>query len=391
MIAGRTRSTLLMIASLVGGFVVAASVVAQEPRLADLKAIQIYLVEAKSGTVLLAQNEHQAFPPASLAKLMTMDLVFETLKQGEIKPDQLFPVSENAWRTGGAPSGTTTMFAALKSQIPAMDLVRGVVVHNANDACIILAEGISGNEPKFAERMTARARDLGLTRTMFGNSTGLPEQESRTTARDLVELARHIHTAYPEFYKLYSQPDFTWNKIFQRNKNPLLALGIGIDGLGAGYAEGAGFAAVASVERNGTRLFLALGGLATDKERTEESRRVLEWALNSFEMRTVFKAQDVIGQAAVYGGEQSHVDLVAKEAVDVYLPTKNPERLSGRIVYHWPLRAPVEQGQQVGTLRIAEGDREVKSVPLYANHQVGVGGLVSKATDAVLELLFFWL
>lgn len=391
MIAGLTRSTLLMVASFVGAVTVAVTAMAQEPRLADLKAKQVYLVEARSGTVLLAQNENQAFPPASLAKLMTMDLVFEALKQGEIKPDQLFSVSENAWRTGGAPSGTTTMFAALKSQVPVLDLVRGVVVHNANDACIILAEGISGNEPKFAERMTARARDLGLTRTAFGNSTGLPEQESRTTARDLVELARHIHTAYPEYYPLYSQPDFTWNKIFQRNKNPLLALGIGIDGLGAGYAEGSGFAAVASVERNGTRLFMALGGLATDKERTEETRRVLEWALSSFEMRTVFKAQDVIGQAAVYGGTQSHVDLVAKEAVDVYLPTKNPERLSARITYHWPLRAPVEQGQQIGTLRIAEGDREVKTVPLYANEQVGVGGLVSKATDAVLELLFFWL
>lgn len=391
MMTGRTRSTLLMAASFVGGVFVAVTAMAQDPRLPDLKAKQAYLVEARSGTVLLAQNENQAFPPASLAKLMTMDLVFEALKQGEIQPDKTYPVSENAWRTGGAPSGTTTMFAALKSQVPVMDLVRGVVIHNANDACIILAEGISGNEAAFAARMTARARDLGLTRTAFGNSTGLPEQESRTTARDLVELARHIHTAYPDFYKLYSQPDFTWNKIFQRNKNPLLALGVGIDGLGAGYAEGAGFAAVASVERNGTRLFLALGGLASDKERSEESRRVLEWALNSFEMRTVFKAQEVIGQAAVYGGTQSHVDLIAKEAVEVYLPTKNPERLSGRVTYHWPLRAPVEPGQQIGTLRISEGDREVRSVPLYANHGVGVGGLVSKATDAVLELLFFWL
>ncbi|WP_246658227.1 D-alanyl-D-alanine carboxypeptidase family protein [Rhizobium sp. FKY42] len=389
MICGYTRSTLLMVAAMAGGLLAASHSVAQG--LADLKAKQVYLVESKSGTVLLAQNENQAFPPASLAKLMTMDLVFEALKQGEIQPDKTFPVSENAWRTGGAPSGTTTMFAALRSQIPVMDLVRGVVVHNANDACIILAEGISGNEASFAARMTARARDLGLTRTTFGNSTGLPEQESRTTARDLVELARHIHTTYPDFYKLYSQPDFTWNKIFQRNKNPLLSLGIGIDGLGAGYAEGAGFAAVASVERNGTRLFIALGGLQSDKERAEESRRILEWALSSFETRTVFKAQEVIGQAAVYGGARSHVDLVAKDSVDVYVPTKNPERLSGRIVYQWPLRAPIEQGQQIGTLRISEGEREIKTVPLYANYAVGVGGLVSKATDAVLELMLFWL
>lgn len=371
--------------------VVASSACAQDSGLADLKARQAYMIEAKTGTILLAKNENQSFPPASLAKLMTMDLVFEALRNGEIRADQTYRVSENAWRTGGAPSGTTTMFAALKSEVPVIDLIHGVMIQNANDACIILAEGMSGNEAAFAERMTARARDLGLTRTVYGNSTGLPEQESRTTARDLVELARHIQTHYPDFYALYTQPDFTWNKIFQRNKNPLLGLDIGVDGLGAGYAEGAGYAVVASVQRNGTRLFMALGGLASDKERQEESRRVLEWGLSSFETRLLFKPDEVIGQAAVYGGLKSHIDLVAAEPVDVYVRAKNGERLSGKIVYHWPLRAPVQKGQVVGTLVISEGDRELKQVPLQANEDVGVGGLVSKATDAALELLLFWL
>lgn len=376
---------------IVGASFAATSSGAQEPGLAELKARQAYMIEAKTGTVLLAKNENQSFPPASLAKLMTMDLVFDALRKGEIRPDQLYRVSENAWRTGGAPSGTTTMFAALKSEVPVMDLIRGVVIQNANDACIILAEGISGNEATFAARMTARARDLGLTRTMYGNATGLPEQESRTTARDLVELARHIQTQFPEFYELYKQPDFTWNKIFQRNKNPLLGLDTGVDGLGAGYAEGAGFAVVASVQRNGTRLFMALGGLGSDKERQEESRRVLEWGLSAFETRVLFKPDEVIGQAAVYGGEKSHIDLIAGEPVDVYVRTKNSERLSGKIVYHWPLRAPVQKGQTVGTLVISEGDRELKQVPLHANEDVAVGGLVSKATDAALELMLFWL
>ncbi|CAD7044609.1 D-alanyl-D-alanine carboxypeptidase [Pseudorhizobium endolithicum] len=355
------------------------------------KARQAYLVEAKTGTVLLAANENQAFSPASLAKLMTMEVVFSALKRGEISLEDRFPVTEYAWRKGGAPSGTTTMFAALKSEVPVSDLIRGVVIQNANDGCIILAEGISGTEAEFAARMTARAKDLGLGRSTFGNATGLPEAQSYTTARDLVELARHIHREYPEYYPLYAQPDFEWNKIFQRNKNPLLALNMGVDGLGAGYAEGAGYAVVASIERDGTRLFLALGGLASDKERLEEARRILEWGLSSFETKVLFAPGEVVGQASIYGGETRYVDLVAKEPIDIYLPSENPERLTGRIVYNWPLRAPVVEGQAVGTLRIFAGERLVREVDLVAAHPVGTGSLVSKATDALLELMFFWL
>lgn len=355
------------------------------------KAKQVYLVEAKSGTVLLSDNENQAFPPASLTKLMTMDLVFEALKRGEITRDTLYNVSENAWRTGGAPSGTTTMFAALRSQIRVEDLIKGVVVQNANDACLILAEGMAGSESLFATRLSARARDLGMARSIFGNSTGLPDDQSRTTAHDMVQLARHIQASYPDLYSLYVQPDFTWNKIFQRNKNPLLALNIGVDGLGAGFAEGSGYAIVASVERNGTRLFLAMGGLASDKERIEEAKRVLEWAMTSFETKVLFREGEPVGQASVYGGTQRHVDLVAKGPVDLYVPINNAERLSARIVYRWPLRAPVAQGQEVGTLKIYSGERLLRDVAVYSSADVGTGTLVSKATDALMELMFFWL
>jgi D-alanyl-D-alanine carboxypeptidase (penicillin-binding protein 5/6) len=365
---------------------------AEEPAPAfATKAKQIYMVEAKTGTVLLASNENQAFPPASLAKMMTMELVFSAIKHGEITPETMYPVSENAWRTGGAPSGTTTMFAVLKSQMRVDDLVKGVVIQNANDACIVLAEGISHSEGEFASRMSARAKDLGLSRSVFGNSTGLPSAESRTTARDMVELARHIHREYPEYYPLYAQPDFQWNKIFQRNKNPLLGLNIGVDGLGAGFAEGSGFAVVASVERQGTRLFMAMAGLASDKERLEEARKALEWGLSSFQTRVLFNQGEPIGQASVYGGNAAHVDLVAREPVDIYVPTNNPERLSGRIVYRWPLRAPISQGQDVGVLRISSGERVVREVPLVASAAVEKGGLVSQATDALMELMFFWL
>ncbi len=355
------------------------------------KARQIYMVEARSGTVLLADNENQAFPPASLAKLMTMDLVFDALKKGEITPDTAYRVSENSWRKGGAPSGTATMFAALNSEIRVEDLVKGVVIQNANDASMILAEGMAGSDTLFASRLTDRAKDLGMSRSLFGNSTGMPDAESRTTARDMVELARHIQTTYPDYYGLYAQPDFTWNKIFQRNKNPLLGLNIGVDGLGAGFAEGSGFAIVASVERNGTRLFLAMGGLASDKERTEEAKRVLEWGLTSFENKVVFSQGEAVGQASVYGGDQGRVDLVAKGPIELYVPTNNPERLSARIVYRWPLRAPVAEGQDVGTLKIYSGERLLRDVPLYTAAAVGTGSLVSQATDALMEMMFFWL
>ncbi|MBW6424785.1 D-alanyl-D-alanine carboxypeptidase [Rhizobium sp. XQZ8] len=365
---------------------------AQEPPPAfATKAKQVFMIEAKTGTVLLASNENQVFPPASLAKLMTMEVVFSALRRGEISLDTTYPVSENAWRRGGAPSGTTTMFAALKSQVRIEDLVKGVVVQNGNDACIVLAEGISRTEGEFAARMSARAKDIGLDRSIFGNSTGLPDAESRTTARDLVELARHIYREYPQFYPIYAQPDFQWNKIFQRNKNPLMGLNIGVDGLGAGFAEGSGYALVASIQRNGTRLFLAMGGLANDKERMDEARKVLEWGLSAFQTKLLFKQGEVIGQASVYGGTSRYVDLVAKEPVDIYLPANNPDRLSGRIVYRWPLRAPVKEGQDVGVLRISAGERVVREVPLVTAQPIEVGGLTSRATDALFELMFFWL
>jgi D-alanyl-D-alanine carboxypeptidase (penicillin-binding protein 5/6) len=355
------------------------------------KAKQAYLVEEATGTVLLAVNENQAFPAASLAKLMTMEVVFNALKTGEVRPDAVYPVSEYAWRTGGAPSGTTTMFAALKSQIPVLDLVRGVVIQNANDACIVLAEGLARTESEFASRMTARAKDLGLTRSTFGNATGLPYAESWTTAHDIVELSRHIFRSYPDQYPLYSQPDFTWNKILQRNKNPLLSLGMGVDGLGAGFAEGTGFALAASVARDNTRLFLSLGGLSSDKERLEEARRVLDWALSSFQPRILFSPDDVIGQASIYGGTLSHVDLVSPEPIEIYVPKTNPERLTGRIVYTWPLRAPVAQGQEVAVLKISSGNKVIREIRLKAKNAVAEGGLRAKAADALMELMLFWL
>ncbi|MEZ2130690.1 D-alanyl-D-alanine carboxypeptidase family protein [Sinorhizobium sp. CB9] len=361
----------------------------------ETKAQQAFMIEASTGTVLLAKNEDQVFSPASLAKLMTMEVVFDALQKGEVALDTEYPVSEHAWRTGGAPSRTSTMFAALKSRIRVQDLIQGVVVQAANDGCIILAEGMEGSEAQFAARMTRRAREIGMPNAVFANATGLPDPGSKVSAHELVTLARQLQQTYPDLYKYYAQPDFEWNKIFQRNRNPLLDLGIGADGLALGFAEGEGYSIVASVERDGKRLFLALAGLASDKERTEEAKRVLEWGLTAFESRQIFAEGEVIGAASVYGGAVSSVDLVAKSAVSVYIPISNPERLAARIVYRWPLTAPVEAGYQAGTLRIFSGNRLLRDVPLYTGKAVEQGPLHRRAMDALLELgesLFFsWL
>ena len=209
--------------------------------------------------------------------------------------------------------------------------------------------------------------------------------------RELVTLARHIQSTYPEFFPYYAQAEFEWNKIRQRNRNPLVGANIGVDGFATGFAEGEGYSIVATVNRDGKRLFLAMGGLANEKERLEEARRILDWGISNFETKRIFADGEVIGAASVYGGEQSKVDLVARAPVDVFVPINNPERLAARIVYRWPLKAPVENGFQAGTLRVFSGERLLREVPLYTAAAVGQGTLVSRATDAVLELMFFWL
>lgn len=354
-----------------------------------IKAQQAYMIDAETGTVLLALNENVQFPPASLAKLMTAEVVVNALSKGQVTAETSYPVSEYAWRTGGAPSRASTMFAALKSSVSINDLLTGIIVQNANDGCIIVAEGMAGSDAAFAKRMTARAKELGMTSSSFMNSTGLPDQVSQTTAKDMVALASHIHQTFGDRYGLFSKPDFEWNRIFQRNKNSLL--GNGIDGMGLGFAEGHGFSTVVSAERDGRRIYVALAGMPDDKTRQEEARRIVEWGLTAFEKRNLFQQNETVGSMAVYGGAASSIELAVHETVSVLVPINNPERLSGRIVYNWPVNAPLEADHNAATLKIFSGEKLLREVPLYTKAAVAKGTLTQNATGALKELLFFWL
>lgn len=382
--------TLVLAAGLLAG-ALSASARGAETGVFESKARQAFVVEESTGTLLYSKNPDEIFPPASLLKLATAEYVFNELKQGHITPDTQYKVSEYAWRTGGALSRTSAMFAALNSSIKVSDLLQGVIVQLANDGCIILAEGLSGSESAFAEQLTKRARTLGLTKSVFANSNGLPDPKNKTTMREMVELARLIHANYPDYFKLYSQPQFEWNKINQRNRNPLVSQNIGVDGFATGFAQESGYAIVATVERNGTRIFLGLGGLKSDKERAEEARRVIDWAYSSFARHTVFKKDDIIAEAPVFGGDRSRVPLRAAGDVDIFIPVDTPDRIRARIAYTWPLKAPVAVGQKIGTMRITLGERPLREVDVYATIAVGTGTLASKAFDGLKELLFFWL
>nr|WP_244479380.1 MULTISPECIES: D-alanyl-D-alanine carboxypeptidase family protein [unclassified Rhizobium] len=357
----------------------------------ETKARQALVIDALTDTILLTKAADEPVPPASMAKLMTVELVLSALKDGSLSRQTLFPVSEHAWRTGGAPSGTSTMFAALKSSVSVADLLQGVIVQYANDACIILAEGMTGSEDQFAERMTARARDIGLKASTFANPTGLPAAGNLTTMRDLVTLARHLRSAYPDDVALFRQPEFEWNKIRQRNRNPLLSAEIGVDGYVTGFAEGYGYGIVASMEQGGRRVDLALNGLATDKERVAEAKRVFDWAMTQFSEKRLFAQGEQVAEASVYGGNLATVGLVTTGPVDILLPVKTPPKLSARVVYRWPLAVPVRAGDVAATLRIWNGDHLLREVPLKAATSVEAGTLTSRAADALQELLFFWL
>ncbi|MEA2904897.1 MAG: hypothetical protein QOI12_2284 [Alphaproteobacteria bacterium] len=377
------------LASLMSG-AVAAAVAAPNPKAGEggyqTSAPTAILIDADSGSVLFEKNADQLVAPASLSKLMTAEVVLNEIKQGRLKPTDEFVVSTNAWRKGGAPSRTSAMFLPIHSRVSIDDLLHGVIIQSGNDACIVLAEGIAGNEDKFAELMTKRARELGLTKATFGNSNGLPHPKQLMTARELAKLAQHIVQTYPDYYRYYGEREYTYNKIRQFNRNPLLALNIGADGMKTGFTKEAGYGLVGSALQNGLRLIVVVNGLKTEKERADEAKKLIEWGFHSFQSGLLFEDGKVIAEAKTYGGDTGHVSLVASRAVRLMVPRGVRERIVARVVYSGPVQAPVQKGQKIGVLKVWRGEFMVLEVPLQAAEDVGTGALPRRAWDAMTEL-----
>jgi D-alanyl-D-alanine carboxypeptidase (penicillin-binding protein 5/6) len=345
------------------------------------------LIEAKSGSVLFEKNADELRAPSSMMTLMTAEVVFHAIKQGEIKLNDEYRVSENAWRKGGAPAGGPTMFAAIHSKISVDDLLRGAIIQNGNDACMVLAEGMAGNERIFADMMTKRARELGLTQSTFANSNGLPDPGNKMTVRELAKLARYIIQTYPDFYKLFGEREFTWNKIRQQSRNPLLLSLEGADGLKTGFTKEGGYGMVGSAVQNGMRLIVIVNGLDDPDDRASEGKKMLEWGFRNFEARTLFAAQQPVGYAKVFGGESRSVKLASPEPIKVMVQKNGTDKLIARVVYNGPVRAPIESGQRVGVVRVWRGTNIAMEAPVFAAEPIAQGSTMRRAIDGASELV----
>jgi serine-type D-Ala-D-Ala carboxypeptidase (penicillin-binding protein 5/6) len=390
--AGRSLlAAMVAIAVGCGGIVYAANNSVQGAKKEDSgfdgDAPTAILIEASSGSVLFEKNADELRPPSSMMQLMTAELVFHAIQTGDVKPTDEYRVSENAWRRGGAPAGGPTMFAAIHSKVSVDDLLHGAIILNGNDGCMVLAEGIAANERIFADMMTKRAREIGLTRSIFANSTGLPDPGNKMTVRELAKLARYVIQTYPEQYKLFGEREFTWNKIRQQSRNPLLSSYEGTDGLKTGYSKDGGYGMIASTVHDGVRLIVVINGLDDPDDRVSEAKKMLEWGFRNFETRTLFAADQQVGYAKVFGGESRSVRLANSQPIKVMVQKNGTDKLIARVVYNGPVRAPVAAGQPVGVVRVWRGANVAMEAPVYAAEAVGAGSTLRRAIDGASELV----
>jgi len=357
-----------------------------------VKAPQAILMDADSGAIMFQRNGEELMHPAAMSKLMLLAVVFKALKAGEVKLEDQFFMSEFAWRKGGAPSGTSAMFVPVGTKATLDELIKGIIVQSGNDAAISIAENMGGNEGKFAARMTEEARQIGLKKSVFKNATGFFSPEHRMTARELAMLARHIITTYPDYYQLFSLKEFAYRKHKFVNRNPLLGLVAGVDGLKTGFTKESGHGIVASAKQDNRRLIVVVNGLATADERRDDARRLLESGFRNFSEAKLFDAGEVVGHARVWGGQRMYVPLVGEGDVNVWLP-RSPagQKLKAHIVYQWPLKPPVKKGDQVALLRVTAGSEGMSEVPLYAAEDVEPGGTMRRGLDSILCLATRWL
>ena len=355
-----------------------------------------FMVDPQTSTVLLFKDADKPMHPSSMAKMMTIYIVFEELAAGRLKLDTRFKVSEKAWRMSR--QGSTMWVGDPGTEVTVEDLIKGMIVLSGNDACIVVAEGIAGNEDSFADRMTKKSKELGMTGTVFKNASGWPADGQMTTAKDLALLAWHTVNDFPKYYPYYAIQNWTYNNIKQDNRNQLLRLTPGTDGLKTGHTEEGGFGQTVSAVRDGRRLILVVNGLAFGKpqheggrERARETSRLLEWGFREFTNSTIFKAGDTVAEAPVWLGMQDKVPLVAPRAIQVTAPTG--QAANPRVVakFDGPLPAPIVKGTKLGSAAVTLPDGRVMEYPLEAGIDVPRQGLVGRIFSLARHYLVGWI
>lgn len=353
----------------------------------NTKADYALLMDMDTGVILFEKNADARMSPASMSKLMTALLAFEALDSGAIAEDDKFYVSDDAWKRGGAGSGGSTMFLKARSRVPVIDLLRGIIIQSGNDACIALAEGLAGSEAEFAEIMTERALDLGMTKTTFRNSTGWPDPEHKTTARDLALLAREIIGKHDKYYRLFSQRDFTWNNIRQTNRNPLLYANIGADGLKTGHTNDSGYGLVASAEQNGRRLILVVNGLDSKRERAREARKLMTFGFRNFLNEPLVEAGTPIAELPVWHGDESVVKVTTAKRFDIITPRSGKRKMVATVTYEKPVLAPITTGDVLGRLKVTLPGLAPQEVDLVAAEDIGRGNIFGRAISSLIYLI----
>ncbi|WDI31056.1 D-alanyl-D-alanine carboxypeptidase [Hyphococcus flavus] len=341
------------------------------------------IMDYRTGEILFEKNARVPTAPASMSKLMTVAIVFERLKDGSLQLTDEFDVSEKAWREREGSS----MWVRVDTAIPVLDLLRGIIVQSGNDACIVVAENISGSEEAFAELMNRKAREWGLTDSTFANPHGMPHPNQKMSMRDLALLSRKIISEYGEYYALFAEREFTWERIRQENRNPLLGFVDGADGLKTGHTEESGYGLVGSAVQNGERRIVVVNGLDSNRERTTESARLIRLAFNDFSNKTFFEPGDIVGEAEVFKGKDKSVPLIARAPVDMILHRTQFDDSQATIVYEGPVAAPIRENQQIGFLKITASDGKVREYPLFAGTSVREAGVWGKIGIAAKKLL----
>jgi serine-type D-Ala-D-Ala carboxypeptidase (penicillin-binding protein 5/6) len=353
----------------------------------DTKATAAYVLDQSTGTVLLAKNAEEPLPPASMSKLMTLYVAFEALSDGRLTLDERLPVSQHAMNYGGS-----TMFLNTQDRVRVEDLIRGIIVLSGNDACAVIAEALSpdGSEAGFARYMTQRAKQLGMDNSTFANSNGWPAAGHRMSVQDLAILANRLITDFPQYYPLFAETEFEFDgraPSNTRNRNPLLRLGIGADGLKTGHTQEAGYGLVGSAKQADRRVIFVVSGLDSTAQRAEEAEAIVNWSFRHFSQKTIAKADTPVAQAQVWMGSQQSVGLVPAEDLSLLLPVLGGKEVQAEVVYDGPLNAPIVKGQQLAELVIKpEGLPEMRR-PLVAAQDVPLGGFVVRMKTAASLLL----